>query len=111
MKKYLALYVGEPSNGPPPEMSQETIQAGMKAWGDWMEANAGRIVEQGGPLSRTKKASKDGITDIRNKVAGYVVISAESQDEAVRLFEGHPHFSIFPGEAVEVMEVLPIPGM
>jgi len=27
----------------------------------------------------------------------------------VRLFENHPHFSIFPGDAVEVMEVLPIP--
>lgn len=27
-----------------------------------------------------------------------------------RLFENHPHFSIFPGDAVEVMECLPVPG-
>jgi hypothetical protein len=26
------------------------------------------------------------------------------------LFEGHPHFAIFPGDSVEVMPVLPIPG-
>jgi hypothetical protein len=26
------------------------------------------------------------------------------------LFENHPHFTNFPGEAVEVMPVLPIPG-
>jgi hypothetical protein len=26
------------------------------------------------------------------------------------MFENHPHFAIFPGEAVEVMPVLPIPG-
>ncbi|MBY0280468.1 hypothetical protein K2Z84_34470 [Candidatus Binatia bacterium] len=32
------------------------------------------------------------------------------RDEA-RMFERHPHFAIFPGEAVEIMEVLPIPGM
>jgi hypothetical protein len=27
------------------------------------------------------------------------------------MFEGHPHFTIFPGESIEVMECLPIPGM
>ena len=28
-----------------------------------------------------------------------------------KLFEGHPHFTIFPGYAVEVMPVLPMPGV
>jgi hypothetical protein len=26
------------------------------------------------------------------------------------LFLKHPHFSIFPGDSIEIMEVLPIPG-
>ena len=26
------------------------------------------------------------------------------------MFENHPHFAIFPGERVEIMPVLPIPG-
>jgi len=26
------------------------------------------------------------------------------------MFEGHPHFAIFPGESIEIMPVLPIPG-
>ena len=26
------------------------------------------------------------------------------------LFEKHPHFTIFPGECIEIMPVLPIPG-
>ena len=111
MTKFLALYVGEPTNGPPADMSQETMQAGMKAWGDWMQKNAGRITDEGGPVGRTKKVSRDGVTDIRNKVGGFVVIEAENADEAAKLFEGHPHFTIFPGDAVEVMPVLPIPGM
>jgi hypothetical protein len=25
-------------------------------------------------------------------------------------FRDHPHFSIFPGESVEIMECVPIPG-
>jgi len=27
-----------------------------------------------------------------------------------KMFENHPHFSIFPGDAVEIMSVLQIPG-
>jgi hypothetical protein len=29
---------------------------------------------------------------------------------AARMFEMHPHFAIFPGDSVEIMECLPIPG-
>jgi hypothetical protein len=38
------------------------------------------------------------------------VVRAESHEAAVKLFENHPHFAIFPGDGVEVMPVLPIPG-
>ena len=31
-------------------------------------------------------------------------------EAAAKLFENHPHFTIFPGESVEIMPVLPIPG-
>lgn len=53
----------------------------------------------------------DGIADARNQMAAYTVVQAESQEAAARLFEGHPHFTIFPGDGVDVMERLPIPGM
>ena len=39
---------------------------------------------------------------------GYTVVQAEPFDTAAKLFENHPHFSIFPGEAVEIMECLPL---
>ena len=47
---------------------------------------------------------------LRNAVGGYVIVRAETHAEATALFKGHPHFTIFPGESVEVMECLPIPG-
>jgi hypothetical protein len=50
------------------------------------------------------------VTDTRNNIAGYVVVRAESHEAAAKLFLNHPHFSVFPGDAVEIMEVLPIPG-
>jgi hypothetical protein len=111
MKTFLALYTGSPRpDGRPPEIDDETRDKGMAAWIGWMQKNADRIVHAGGPLGRTKKIDNGGVSDIRNKIAGYVVLNAESHEEAAKLFEGHPHFAVFPGEAVEVMEQLPVPG-
>jgi len=68
------------------------------------------VAETGGPVGATKRIDKGGVSDTHNQVAGYVVIRAEDHAAAAKMFENHPHFAIFPGEAVEVMEVLPIPG-
>lgn len=110
MTKFLAVYTGTT----PPEgqaaLSDDMIAKGMAAWGDWMSRHAARIVDAGGPLGVTKRVSAQGMADTHNNLSGYVVIEAQSHAEAARLFEGHPHFLIFPGDAVEIMECLPIPG-
>ena len=41
----------------------------------------------------------------------FMVVRADSHEAAAKLFEKHPHFTIFPGESVEVMPVLPIPDV
>jgi hypothetical protein len=110
MTKFLALYLGTPDGQAAAPPSQEAIAKGMAAWGAWMADHAAAVVDTGGPLGKTKKASKAGIADTRNNVAGYVVVEAPSHEAAVRMFEGHPHFAIFPGDSVEVMECLPMPG-
>jgi hypothetical protein len=106
MAKFMAVYTGKPGVSMP---DKSTIAKGMQAWGEWMSRNADRIVETGGPLGNTKKVSAAGIADIRNNIAGYVVVEAEDHEAAARMFERHPHFSIFPGDSVEVMPCLPIP--
>ncbi len=68
------------------------------------------VVQTGGPLGKTKKVNPQGISDTRNVMTGYVVVQAESHDAAAKLFVNHPHFTIFPGDSIEVMECLPIPG-
>lgn len=111
MKTFLALYMGsgDPAAPSPAEMSREAIGKGMAAWGAWMEDHAKDVVVTGGPLGKTKRIARDGISDIRNAVSGFVVVQAESHQAAAKMFEGHPHFSIFPGDSVEIMEQLPIP--
>ena len=117
MKKFLAIYLGSASsvgisqwNAMDQAKRDKLIASGMKAWGDWMTAHKPAIVEQGGPLGKTKRTAAQGVSDTRNNMSGYVVVQAESHDAAARMFENHPHFTIFPGEAVEIMECLPIPG-
>jgi hypothetical protein len=115
MKRFMAIYIGTGAAFEKWHKLDEATRkareaSGMKAWGDWMTANSVAVVDQGGPLGKTKRTSADGIADIKNSMTGYVIIQAESHEAAARLFEKHPHFAIFPGDSVEIMECLPIPG-
>lgn len=82
----------------------------MKAWMEWGEAHGAAIVDQGSPLGKTKRASPEGVADIKNSMTGYVIVEAESHEAAAQMFEKHPHFAIFPGDSVEIMEILSFPG-
>jgi hypothetical protein len=117
MKRFMAIYTGTEAalkRSGWNELDEVTRKAreasGIKAWMDWMATHSAAVVEQGGPLGKTKRTSADGVADIRNNIAGYVVVQAESHEAAAKLFEKHPHFAIFPGDSVEIMECLPIPG-
>ena len=114
MKKFLAIYIGTASALEKwktlDEAKRKKLEAsGMKAWMEWGAANQAAIVDQGAPLGKTKRAAAQGITDIKNSMTGYVIVQAESHEAAARMFENHPHFTIFPGDSVEIMECLPIP--
>jgi hypothetical protein len=109
MKTFIALLMGS-MTAAPTMPDQATIDAGMAAWAAWMQKYAGQVADGGGPCGKTKLIGPSGISDTRNAVAGYVVVRAEDHQKAAEMFVGHPHFTIFPGTGVEVMEVLPIPG-
>jgi hypothetical protein len=89
---------------------QKKQQEGIAGWKAWCEKYAGEIVVMGGPLGKTKGITERGIEDISNHLCAYMVVRAASHEAAAKMFEKHPHFTIFPGESVEVMPVLPIPG-
>ncbi len=108
MAKFLAVYTGQP--GARSELDQATIAKGMQAWTEWMTRHAAQIVDPGGPLGKTKRVSASGVADIQNAIAAYIIVEADDQDAAARMFEGHPHFSIFPGDGVEIMPCMPVPG-
>lgn len=85
-------------------------QEGMAAWKAWVEKHHAAILAMGGPLGRTKKVTQRGTDDVSNEMGAFTVVRAESHEAAAKLFEKHPHFTVFPGDAVEIMPVLSIPG-
>jgi hypothetical protein len=114
MKKFLAVYMGSASaiaewKKMDEDKRKQREAAGMEAWKKWGEVNQKAIVDQGTPLGKTKRISKQGISDTKNEIAAYTIVQAESHAAAAKLFENHAHFTIFPGDSVEVMECLPMP--
>jgi hypothetical protein len=115
---YLAIFLGSKTspkmmawNSLPETERRGKEREGIAAWKAWVEKHQGAIVAMGGPLGKTKKITQRGIEDVSNDLGAFTVVRAESNEAAAKLFENHPHFTIFPGESVEVMPVLPIPGV
>jgi hypothetical protein len=114
---FLAVFLGSKAsakmaawNALPEVERRAKEQQGMAAWKAWVEKHQAAIVSIGGPLGKTKKVDSRGIADISNELSAFTVVRAASQEAAAKMFENHPHFAIFPGEAVEIMPVLPIPA-
>ena len=114
---FLAIFLGDGTGARrrewealPEDQRRAREAEGIASWKAWMEKNQAAVVQMGGPLGKTKRVSRDGIADVSNALGAFTVVRAESHEAAAKLFEGHPHFTIFPGEAVEIMPVLPIPG-
>lgn len=114
---YLAVFLGSKTSArraawdAMPEGDRSVKEReGMAAWKAWVERHGDAIVAMGGPLGKTKRVSPLGIVDMSNHLGAFTVVRAASHEAAAKLFENHPHFAIFPGDSVEIMPILPIPG-
>ena len=116
MKKFLAVYIGTEEsmhasgwNALSETERQQRAKTGVQAWKKWVEDNQDAILEVGAPLGKTLRTSKRGVEATRNNLTGFSVVQAPSQEAAAKLFENHPHFTLFPGDSIEIMECLPLP--
>ncbi len=108
MTKFLVLYRTTVSSkdqmmGATPEQ----MKAGMDAWMAWFKKVGPAIVDGGAPLGES--ALIKGKTG-SGHIGGYTILQAKSIDAAKKLLDGHPHFGA-PGASIEVIEILPTPGM
>ena len=115
-KTFLAVFIGTPAmmkkwEKLPAKIRQERETAGMQAWHAWVAKNKKAIVYMGAPLGETKRVNRKGVANISNNLGAFTVVQASSHAAAAKMFKNHPHFMIFPGESVEIMPCLKIPGM
>jgi hypothetical protein len=115
-KNYLAVYLGTAAamkkwEKMPAKVRREREAAGVQAWHAWVKRNRKAIAYMGSPLGTTKKVERRGIANTRNEMGAFTVVRASSHSAAAKMFKDHPHFMIFPGQSIEIMECLKIPGM
>jgi len=113
MKKFLVLYKA------PTEAFQQMMKnttpaqekAGMEAWMTWSKKAASSIVDMGGPLGKSVRVAKGGaVSPVVNDLGGYSVMQAESKEALAAAMSEHPHF-MMPDGSIEIIELMPIPGM
>jgi hypothetical protein len=113
MKKFMAIYMasGADFERMMKNSTPEQQRKGMEAWMHWMNANKASIVEGGAPLGKTKRADATGVSDTKNNICGYSIVQADTHEAAAKLFgKDHPHLHM-PGAWVEILEIMPLPGM
>lgn len=112
MKKFLLLYnakmpAEEQMKGATPEQAKK----GMDMWTQWFQKAGSAIIDMGAPLgsdtivTKTESMAKSG-----EFVGGYTIVQAETMDAVKTMLTSHPHF-MQEGNTIEVLEVLPMPGM
>jgi hypothetical protein len=83
------------------QASPEQMQARTQKWMDWVGSIAAqnKLSSRGNRLNPAGKVVKQGnvvtdgpFTEIKESVLGYIVVKAETIDEAVKLSEGCPIF-------------------
>ena len=107
MTKYLLLYRSSVSaQDQMAAATPEQAQAGMDAWMTWAGKAGGAILDMGSP---TQSVATLGETTESTPVGGYSLMEAPSLDDLRALLDGHPHLML-DGAAIEVLELLPLPG-
>jgi len=87
-----------------PKAEQDAVDTkGLAQWAAWEERNAAIILDRGGMVGKTTRVTTHGIAEAENPFCGYLVVEAETAESAAKLFQDHPHITVFPGDGIDIM--------
>jgi hypothetical protein len=112
MKKFLVLYkASADAYQQMMKTTPEQQKAGMDAWMSWSKKAASSLLDMGGPLGKSVRVAKGGeVSSVVNDLGGFSVMQAESKEALAQQMKEHPHF-MMPDSTIEIVEIVPIPGM
>jgi prepilin-type processing-associated H-X9-DG protein len=110
MKEFMMIFRHTPN--PAFQMSPEQMQAEIKKWQDWIGGIAaqGKFVGtnqlgfEGKTLLPNKTITDGPYAEVKEIVGGYIIVTANSIDEAIKLAEGCP--ILFIDGHVEVRDIM-----
>jgi hypothetical protein len=106
MAKFMVLYRSASSaQEQMANTTPEQMKAGMDAWMAWAAKAGDAVADLGAPLGATGDAASGG-----DGISGFSVLQADSAEALAGVLEGHPHLFV-PGNTIEVLEFLAMPGM
>lgn len=112
MKKFLVLYKASAAEFQRAMSSTpEQQKAGMDEWMKWGKKAEKAIVDMGAPLGKALNVTTKGSKAVTNDLGGYSVLQAESKEALAETLKGHPHFMMGDNASIEIVEIMPIPGM
>jgi hypothetical protein len=109
MTKFMVLYRSSTSaRDQMANATPEQMKAGMEAWMQWAGKAGDAVVDLGAPLAPATHVGPGSSS--AGEISGYSIMQAGSAEALGGVLEGHPHLSM-PGNSVEVLEMLSMPGM
>ncbi len=87
--------------------SEEMVAQGKKMEDDmntWFAAHTDKMLDQGLPLGKNTRMTKDGAVPESNDLMMYHVVEAEKVEDVVEMFKDNPHFMI-PTAYLDIMAV------
>ena len=111
MAKYLILYRSPMSTSEQlANATPEQMKAGMDAWMAWAGKAGDKVADLGSPLAHSTHVGPGSAASGGADVCGYSILEADSAEEAAGALDGHPHLEM-PGNSIEVLELMTMPGM
>lgn len=114
MPRFLAIYTMQPESlarfRALTKAEQDAIDSrGLPLWTDWESKHAASFADRGGMVGKTLRVTRAGTAPATNDICGYLTVEAESIEAAARIFENHPHLTVFPGDTIDIMPFVTAP--
>jgi hypothetical protein len=112
MAKFMVLYSSKtPATEIMANASPEQMKASMDEWIKWREeASKTAQVDFGLPLQAVGRVTAGGVKDSDSQVSGYSIVEGGSKDAVIGLLKTHPQLKR-PGGSIDLLEMLPMPGI
>lgn len=113
MKKYMILSYSSPDLAPMKEEQHsdpDAMEAGMQPWFDWKDQYGDQVLDLGAPFIKTMNVQEDGsVKPSERGASGYMIIAAETEEEALEILKASPLFPSFGGSEIEIYEMMDVP--